>query len=104
MTAEGERIRKARQRGRSSPTRADIPPNPRHGTSWEFIYAGGDDAVFIVTTGFDVATFHFLLELMTDVWDRVAIPRHDVDIDGLSRPSRRPLAHTGALGRSHHFT
>ncbi|ETM97685.1 hypothetical protein PPTG_20092 [Phytophthora nicotianae INRA-310] len=33
MAAVGERIRKSRQRGRSSLTRADLPRNPRHGTS-----------------------------------------------------------------------
>ncbi|ETN01061.1 hypothetical protein PPTG_17501 [Phytophthora nicotianae INRA-310] len=65
MAAEGERIRKSRQRGRSSLTRADLPRNPRHGTSWECIYAAGNDAVFIITTGFDVASFHFLLRLFT---------------------------------------
>ncbi|ETK83741.1 hypothetical protein L915_11146, partial [Phytophthora nicotianae] len=82
MAAERERIRKFRQRGRSSLTRADLPRNPRHGTSWECIYDAGNDAAFIITTGFDVASFHSLLRPFTEVWDRVPIPRSDVDIEG----------------------
>ncbi|ETO72352.1 hypothetical protein F444_11519 [Phytophthora nicotianae P1976] len=103
MAAERERIRKFRQRGRSSLTRADLPRNPRHGTSWECIYAAGNDAAFIITTGFDVASFHSLLRPFTEVWDRVPIPRSDVDIEGVSRPSRRSLSPTGALALVLHF-
>ncbi|ETI30337.1 hypothetical protein F443_22543 [Phytophthora nicotianae P1569] len=103
MAAEGERIRKSRQRDRSSLTRADLPRNPRHGTSWECIYAAGNDVAFIITTGFDVPSFHFLLRPLTEVWDRVPIPRSDVDIEGVSRHSRRSLSPTGALALVLHF-
>ncbi|KAE8898163.1 hypothetical protein PF005_g14786 [Phytophthora fragariae] len=60
-------------------------------------------AAFIVTTGFDVATFHFLLKLFTGVWDRVPIPRDDVAWRGVSRPSQRSLSAAGALGLVLHF-
>ncbi|KAE8976255.1 hypothetical protein PR003_g26585 [Phytophthora rubi] len=103
MAVEGVIIRKRRQRGRSSLTRADLPPNPRHGTSWECIYAAANDAAFIVTTGFDVATFHFLLKLFTGVRDRVPIPRDDVAWSGVSRPAQRSLSAAGALGLVLHF-
>ncbi|ETO58682.1 hypothetical protein F444_22938 [Phytophthora nicotianae P1976] len=103
MAAEGERIRKSRQRDRSSLTRADLPRNPHHGTSWECIYAAGNDVAFIITTGFDVPSFHFLLRPLTEVWDRVPIPRSDVDIEGVSQHSRRSLSPTGALALVLHF-
>ncbi|KAF4043554.1 hypothetical protein GN244_ATG04165 [Phytophthora infestans] len=50
---------------------------------FEFINAAGNDAAFIITTGFDVVIFHFMLKLFTEVWDRVPIPRADVDMDGV---------------------
>jgi len=66
-------------------THPDLLPNPRQGTPWQVLYESQNDCAFITMMGFNVATFHKILDHgFRDLWNTLAIPHHETNID--SRP------------------
>lgn len=102
MAQKGRRIRRARQRGKSYLTRADLLQNPRSCSPWEAMYRARNDGAYIATTGLDVAGFERLLQFFVPVWNVAAIPRGDVAITGKSCPDRHSLG-PAALGLVLHY-
>jgi hypothetical protein len=85
-------------------TRADLVPNPRVGSAWQFMYAGGNDRAFITTMGFDTTAFHLLLKPFKRIWDTTPIPRGDLHPESSQiRLSKRSLDAAGALGLVLHY-
>jgi hypothetical protein len=85
-------------------TRADLVPNPRVGSAWQFMYAGGNDRAFITTMGFDPTAFHLLLEPFKRIWDTTPIPRGDLHPESSQiRLSKRSLDAAGGLGLVLHY-
>jgi len=102
LAIEGKR-RKLKRR-RSYLRRCDLIPNPRELIPWIQLYESGQDTAFILTLGFDVATFHFLLENgCENRWNNPPIPRNDVNPDGEVRAERRSLNAKGCLALVLHF-
>ncbi|KIY42825.1 hypothetical protein FISHEDRAFT_79106 [Fistulina hepatica ATCC 64428] len=86
--------------------RAELLDNPRTSTPWRCLWDSQSDRAFITTMGFDVATFHFILEgpgRFAELWDARPIPRSDVCHHGRPRLSRHSLDATGALGLILHY-
>lgn len=84
--------------------RAQLLPNPREATPWQVLYDSQNDRAFITTMGFNVATFHDILDNGFErLWNMTPIPR--LDVSGLSQPrsARRSLNAAGALGLLLHF-
>ncbi|KAA8895813.1 hypothetical protein FN846DRAFT_751964, partial [Sphaerosporella brunnea] len=85
-------------------TRADLAPNPRQGTAWQFMYASANDRAFITTMGFDTTGFRILLALFKRLWETTPIPRGDVNDESQQiRLGRRSLDAAGALGHVLHY-
>jgi hypothetical protein len=101
LGAEESRKSRARRRNPSRLylCRPQLLPNPRTLTPWQQVYESQDDRAFITTTGFDVATFHLILENgFAEVWNTTPIPRDDTSSNGNPRLGRRSLDAAGALG------
>ncbi|KAJ3925763.1 MAG: hypothetical protein NXY57DRAFT_1051627 [Lentinula lateritia] len=81
-------------------------PNPRIESPWIRLWKGQENRAFITTMGFDVATFHFMLEgpgHFADVWNSTPIPRNDVSLSSVPRVERRSLDAAGELGLALHY-
>ncbi|KAF9058001.1 hypothetical protein BJ165DRAFT_1398167 [Panaeolus papilionaceus] len=84
--------------------RNDLLPNPRYGTPWQALYHSFSDRAFITTMGFDVTTFHKILnDGFEECWVNWTIPRDDVSRVGQPRTHRRSLDAAGALGLVLHY-
>ena len=87
----------------------DLLPNPCIGTPWQILYAARNDHAFITTMGFDVETFHHLLEgqgRFAEQWDLSTIPRndhHDVATIGEPCLGGHSLDAMGGLGLVLHY-
>ena len=80
------------------PTHKSIPP------PWQSLYASQSDQAFIAMMGFNVQTFHDILNKGFETeWNTQPIPRWDVLQTSASRPSCRSLDASGALGLALHF-
>jgi hypothetical protein len=53
---------KRRRQTRHYLTRSALLPNPRYGTPWQHLYATKSDRAYITTMGFNVESFHFILQ------------------------------------------
>ncbi|KIK50231.1 hypothetical protein GYMLUDRAFT_253154 [Collybiopsis luxurians FD-317 M1] len=87
-------------------TRAQLMPNPRLESPWICLWRGQDDWAFITTMGFDVATFHFILEghgHFAEVWNSTPIPHGDVFYAAVPCAERRSLDAARALGLVLHY-
>jgi hypothetical protein len=85
-------------------TRDDLLPDPRGDTPWQRVLKGRNDRAFITLMGFDVPTFHHILDSgFWRCWDQFAIPRSDTNIHGKPRPGARSLDAEGALGLALHY-
>ncbi|KAL0566751.1 hypothetical protein V5O48_015256 [Marasmius crinis-equi] len=86
--------------------RPQLMPSPRYNSPWIRLYRSQDDRAFITTMGFDVATFHLLLNgpgHFAELWDSTPIPRDDVSSGGEPRIGARSLDATGGLGLVLHY-
>jgi hypothetical protein len=83
--------------------REDLQPDPRGETGWTRLYNRRNDRAWITTMGFGVVAFETLLEKFKEVWYLHPIPRADTSSTGISRPSRRSLLPSGALGLALHW-
>ena len=102
---EARRLRSERQcLRRLYLTRPDLLPNPRQGTPWQVLYESQNDRAFITTMGFNVATFHKILDHgFRDLWNTLAIPCHETNINSRPQLGRRSLDAEGALGLVLHW-
>ena len=84
--------------------RPQLLPSPRFMTPWTQLYESYNDRAYITTMGFDVTTFHQLLDSgFADKWNSTPIPRADVSSRGEPRIGARSLDAAGALGLTLHF-
>ena len=84
--------------------RPQLLPNPRILTPWTQLYESNNDRAYITTMGFDVATFHYILDSgFAARWNSTPIPRADVSRHGQPRIGGRSLDAAGALGLTLHF-
>lgn len=103
LMAEEDRIEK-RRRHRFYMTRPTLLPNPRFGTAWTHLYQSQNDRAFITTMGFDVKTFHYILDSgFAELWNTTPIPREDVSQAGHPRLASRSLDAAGGLGLVLHY-
>jgi hypothetical protein len=85
-------------------TRGDLLEDPRGETPWQAVLRAGNDRAFITLMGFDVATFHSILDDgFRECWDNFAIPRSDTNTDGHPRLGGRSLDAEGALALALHY-
>jgi hypothetical protein len=106
--AGAEESRQLRSDRRSSRrtylTRPELLPNPRENTPWKSLYDSQSDRAFITTMGFDVATFHGILDAgFATEWNTQPVPRNDVPQTAVPRPTHRSLDAADALGLVLHF-
>ncbi|KAF9564958.1 hypothetical protein CPC08DRAFT_741246 [Agrocybe pediades] len=95
-----------RRRQRLYLCRPELLPNPRVDTPWQRLWESQNDRAFIMTMGFDVATFRYILDGplgFASRWDSTPIPRNDVSQGGEPRGGRRSLDAAGALGLVLHY-
>lgn len=85
--------------------RSELLPNPRLGTPWQALYDSQNDHAFITTTGFDVATFGYLLTAgFAQKWYTTPISRAPINtLNGDACPGSRSLDAAGALGLILHY-
>ena len=84
--------------------RANLLPNPRFGTPWQQLYRSKSDRAYITTMGFDVVTFHKILDAgFARRWYTMPIARSDVKSTGWTRPTARSFDAAGALGLILHY-
>ncbi|KAG6918855.1 hypothetical protein DXG01_011260 [Tephrocybe rancida] len=84
--------------------RGQLLPNPRVGTPWQVLYDSRDNRAFIMTMGFDVAMFDYIMESGFEyAWFWTAIPHPDTPTVGAPHPGGRSLDATGALGLVLHY-
>ena len=101
--SQEERARR-RAKKRAYLVRANLLPNPRFGTPWQQLYRSKSDRAYITTMGFDVATFHKILNAgFARQWYTMPIARSDVKSTGWTRPTARSLDAAGALGLVLHY-
>ncbi|KIK34262.1 hypothetical protein CY34DRAFT_26895 [Suillus luteus UH-Slu-Lm8-n1] len=106
LGAEGARLMKIRvcNPSRLYLCRPQLLPSPRTMTPWAQLYESYNDCAYITTMGFDVATFHQLLDHgFTDKWNSTPIPRADVSSRGEPHIGARSLDAAGALGLTLYF-
>ncbi|KDR67832.1 hypothetical protein GALMADRAFT_79452 [Galerina marginata CBS 339.88] len=104
LGVEEYRQRRSARRQRLYLTRAELLPNPRIGTPWQRLYDSQNDRSFITTMGFDVDTFHYLLDAgFRARWNATPIPRQDTIPTAAPRLNRRSLDAEGALGLILHY-
>jgi hypothetical protein len=106
LGAEHVRLQKNRLRNPSRLylCRPQLLPNPRILTPWTQLYESNNDRAYITTMGFDVATFHYILDSgFAARWNSTPIPRADVSRHGQPRIGSRSLDAAGALGLTLHF-
>lgn len=86
-------------------TRKSLPPTPRHGTAWLYLYESRDNRAFILTMGVGVHLFEEILESGFDTWwTTMPLPRNDVGLAASSRArTHRSLNSSGALGLALHY-
>jgi hypothetical protein len=85
-------------------TRADLVPNPRVGSAWQFMYARGNDRAFITTMSFDTTAFPLLVKPFKRIWDTTPIPRGDLHPESSQiRLSKQSLDAAGALKLVLHY-
>src|SRR6267154_2002836 len=66
--------------------RPQLLPSPRFMTPWTQLYESYNDRAYITTMGFNVTTFHQLLDSgFADKWNSTPIPRADVSSRGEPR-------------------
>ncbi|KAG2336686.1 hypothetical protein BDR05DRAFT_978730 [Suillus weaverae] len=79
-------------------------PSPHVMTPWTQLYESYNDCAYITTMGFDVTTFHQLLDSgYADKWNSTPIPRADVSGQGEPCIGACSLDAAGALGLTLHF-
>lgn len=84
--------------------RPQLLPNPRVDTPWQILFASRNDRAFITTMGFDVVTFHAIIDAgFGHSWCTTPIPRGDVSALGKPRLGARSLDEAGALGLVLHY-
>jgi len=84
--------------------RCQLMPYPHVESAWQCLYESQDDRAFITTMGFDVETFHNILDSgFEDRWNCTPIPRPDVASQGQPRLGARSLDAPGALGLTLHY-
>ena len=86
--------------------RQELILNPRVGTPWQRLWESQNDHAFIMTMGFDVATFWLLLEgprRFGECWETRLIQWNDVSNAGHPRLQQRSLDGAGALGLVLHY-
>lgn len=94
----------ARNAKRAYLTRPVLLPDPREGTPWWALYRSESDRAFITTMGFDVRTFHFILQAGFEVgWNETRLSRSDNPGTAVPRPGGRSLDAAGALGLTLHY-
>ena len=85
-------------------TRSDLLPDPRTDTPWQALYHSKSDRAFITTMGFDVLTFHDILQNgFEKIWNETPILRCDVHPSSTPRVNSRSLDACGALGLILHY-
>lgn len=68
------------------------------------LYDSQSDCVFIRTMGFDVATFHGILDAgFVTEWNTQPVPCNNVPQTGVPQSTHRSLDAAGALGLALHF-
>ncbi|KIN95030.1 hypothetical protein M404DRAFT_17151 [Pisolithus tinctorius Marx 270] len=73
-------------------------------TPWQKLYESQDDWAFIMTMGFDVETFGYILTSgFAAAWYHTPIPQNDTNTTGNPWPSCRSLDAAGALGLVLHY-
>ncbi|KAG6917546.1 hypothetical protein DXG01_002183 [Tephrocybe rancida] len=102
---EARQIRaERRQPNRLYLCRPQLLSNPRIATPWQVLYDSMNDRAFITTMGFDVATFHHILDSgFAHTWYWSSIPRYDAPGSATPRPGGRSLDAAGALGLVLHY-
>ena len=101
--SQEERARR-RAKKRADLVRANLLPNPRFGTPWQQLYRSKSDCAYIITMGFDVATFHKILDAsFARQWYTVPIACSNVKSTGCTCPTARSLDAAGALGLVLHY-
>ena len=102
---EASRLRAERRKpSRLYLCRPHLLPNPRIDTPWQWLYHSQDDRAYITTMGFDTATFELIISSgFGQRWYDTPIPRLDTNKEGSSRPGRRSLDASGALGLLLHY-
>jgi hypothetical protein len=102
---ESRQLQSARRSSRRTYlTRAELLPNPRENTAWQILYNSQSDRAFITTMGFNIETFHSILDAgFAAEWNTRPIPRNDVQQAAVTRPACRSLDAAGALGLILHF-
>jgi hypothetical protein len=83
---------------------AQLLPNPQMSTPWQALFASQNDRAFIMTMGFDVETFAFILTSgFAKHWYHTPIPREDVSQCANPHVECRSLDAGGALGLVLHY-
>ncbi|KAI6140193.1 hypothetical protein BKA82DRAFT_4332059 [Pisolithus tinctorius] len=83
---------------------SQLLPNPCMSTPWQKLYESQDDWAFIMTMGFDVETFGYILTSgFAAAWYHTPIPQNDTNTTGNPWPSCRSLDAAGALGLVLHY-
>ncbi|KAJ7231709.1 hypothetical protein B0H12DRAFT_1077061 [Mycena haematopus] len=102
---EAHRLRTQRRRpSRLYLCRPQLLRNPRGATAWQVLYRTRNDRAYITTMGFDVHTFHAILDAgFGYAWDTTPIPRQDTSRVGQTRLGARSLDASGALGLLLHY-
>ncbi|KAG2047512.1 hypothetical protein BDR06DRAFT_985145 [Suillus hirtellus] len=78
--------------------------NPCVMTLWTQLYESYNDHAYITTMGFNITTFHQLLNSgFTDKWNSTLIPRANASSWGQPRIGAHSLDAAGALGLTLHF-
>ena len=83
-------------------THADLLPNPCQDTPWQWLYGGQNDCAFIITMGFNTASFTAILCGFEAVWNSTPIP-HDNVSTATPQIHCRSLDVAGALGLVLHY-
>ena len=85
---------------------SQLLPNPCGAMPWQVLWGSQNDRAFIMTMGFNVKTFCFLLEGLghfAERWDSTPIPQEDVFAHSQPRIVHRSLDAAGALGLVLHY-
>ena len=99
-----QRRNERRRAHRTYLVRGDLLPIPSIDTPWQVLYLAQNDRAFITTMGFDVQTFHYILEAgFATQWCTNPIPRGNVSPAAEPRINRRSLDPSGALGLVLHW-
>lgn len=88
----------------SLPALATTFPNPCINTPWQILYDSQDDWAFIMTMGFNMKTFRYILTSgFPASWYTTPIHHSDTNATGDPRPGQWSLDAVGALGLVLHY-